>query len=155
MLDLIHDRFFWPHMAAQAKEDVGKCHPCLAFIARQQKAPLKNIVATHPLELVHLDYLFLEPGKSLEENVLMVKDHFTMYAQAYVTKTETAQMTAKTLWDKFIVHYGLPEKVLMDQGCKFKSQLVADLCKLMGTQKVQTSPYHPQTNGQMGDLIPL
>ena len=28
------------------------------------------------------------------------------------------------------------------------SQLVADLCELMGVQKIQTSPYHPQTNGQ-------
>ena len=105
-------------------------------------------MATHPLELVHLDYLCLEPGKGLEENVLVVIDHFTRYAQAYVTKTQTNQMTAKTLWDKFIVHYGLPEKILMDQGQNFESQLVADLCKLMGTQKVQTSPYHPQTNGQ-------
>ena len=59
MLDLMHDQFFWPCMAAQAKEHVGKCHPCLAFKARQQKAPLKNIMATHPLELVHLDYLCL------------------------------------------------------------------------------------------------
>ena len=30
----------------------------------------------------------------------------------------------------------------------FKSQLVADLCMLMGMQKIWTSPYHPQTNGQ-------
>ena len=65
-----------------------------------------------------------------------------------VTKTQTAQMTAKTLWDKFIVHYGLPEKILMHQGQNFESQLVADLCKLMGTWKVWTSPYHLQTNGQ-------
>ena len=135
-------------MAAQAKEHVGKCCPCLAFKARQQKTPLENIMATHPLELVHLDYLCLEPGKHLEENVLVVTDHFTRYAQAYVTKTQTAQMTAKTLWDKFIVHHGLPEKILTDQGHNFESQLVADLCKLMGTQKVWTSPYHLQTNGQ-------
>ena len=97
-------------------------------------------MATHPLELVHLNYLCLEPGKGLEENVLVVTDHFIRYAHAYVTKTQTAQMTAKTLWDKFIVHYGLPEKILMDQGQNFESQLVADLCELMGTQKVQTSP---------------
>ena len=120
----------------------------MLFKARQQKAPLKNIMATHPLELVHLNYLCLEPGKGLEENVLVVTDHFTRYAQAYVTKTQTAQMTAKTLWDKFIVHYGLPKNILMDQGQNFKSQLVADLCELMGTWKVQTSPYHLQTNGQ-------
>ena len=52
---------------------------CLAFKSKQPKAPLENIVATHPLELVHLDYLCLEPGKGLEENVLVVSDHFTRY----------------------------------------------------------------------------
>ena len=36
----------------------------------------------------------------------------------------------------------------MDQGCNFESQLLADLCKLMGTQKIWTSLYHPQTNDQ-------
>ena len=55
---------------------------------------------------------------------------------------------AKALWDYFIIHYRLPEKILLDQGRKFESQLVADLYKLMETQKLQTSLYHPQTNGQ-------
>ena len=58
------------------------------------KGTLENIMATHPLELVHLDYLSLEPGKGLDENVLVVTDHFTRYTQAYVTRTQTAQMTA-------------------------------------------------------------
>ena len=142
MLYLMHDRFFWPHMAAQAKEHIGKCCPCLAFKARQRKAPLENIMATHPLELVHLDYLCLEPGKGLEENVLVITDHLTRYAQAYVTRTQTAQITVKTLWDKFIVHYGLPKKILANQGQSFESQLVVDLCELMGVQKILTSPYH-------------
>ena len=52
------------------------------------KVPLENIVATHPIELVHLNYLCLEPGKGLDENVLVVTDHFTRYAQAYVTRTQ-------------------------------------------------------------------
>ena len=73
-------------------------------------------MATHPLELVHLDYLCLEPGKGLEENVLVITDHFTRYAQAYVTRTQMAQTMANTLWDKFIVHYAFPEKILTDQG---------------------------------------
>ena len=116
MLDLMHDRFFWPHMAAQAKEHIEKGCPCLAFKARQPKVPLENIMATHPLELVDLDYLCLEPEKGLEENVLVITDHFTRYAQAYVTRTQITQMMAKSLWDKCIVHYGLPEKILTDQG---------------------------------------
>ena len=98
---------------------IGKCCQCLAFKARQPKVPLENIVATHPLELVHLDYLCLEPGKGLEENVLVITDHFTRYAQAYVTRTQTAQMTAKTLWDKFIVHYGPTQEDSNQSGMKF------------------------------------
>ena len=148
MLNPMCNRFFWPCMAAQAKEHIRKCHLCLALKARQPKAPLENIMATHPLEPVHLNYLCLEPGKGLDENVLVVTDHFTRYTQAYVTRTQTTQTTAKTLWDKFIVHYGLPKKILMDQGQNFESQLVADLCELIGTQKIWTSPYHPQTNSQ-------
>ena len=105
-------------------------------------------MATHPLDLVHLDCLCLEPGKGLEENVLVVTDHFIRYAKPYVTRTQTTQTNAKTLWDKFVVHYGLPEKILSDQGWNFESQLVADLCQLMGTLKIWTSPYHPQTNSQ-------
>ena len=134
MLDLMHDMFYWPHMAAQVKEHIGKCHLCLAFKAEAaQNAPLENIMATHPLELFHLNYLCLEPEKGLEENILVVTDHFTRYAQAHVTRTQTAETATRTLWDKFIVHYGLPEKILSDQGCNFESQLLTDLCKLMGT----------------------
>ena len=85
MLDLMCDQFFWPHMAAQVKEHIDKCHTYLTFKAKQPKALLEYIVATHPLELVHLDYLCLEPGKGLEENVLVVTAHFTHHSQAYVT----------------------------------------------------------------------
>ena len=104
---------------------------------------MENIVATHPLELVHLNYLCLEPGKWKEENILVVTDHFSWYTQAYVTQSHTALMRAKALWDNFIVHYGLPQKVLSDQGRNSKSELISDLCKLMGTQTLWTSPYHP------------
>ena len=46
------------------------------FQSQAAKSPLKNIMATHPLELVYLNYLCLEPGKGLKENVT---DHFTKY----------------------------------------------------------------------------
>ena len=155
MLDLICDWFYLPHMAALAREHIDKCHPCLTVKAKQPKALLESIVATHTLELIHLDYLYLEPGKGLEENVLVITDHFTQYAQAYVTWSQTAQTTAKAFWDHFIVHYGLPKKILSHQGRNFESQLVADLCKLMGTQKWWTSLYHPRLMASVRGLIPL
>ena len=103
-------------MAAWLGEHIEKCCPFLTFKVKQPRLPLENIVATHPQELVYLDYLCLEPGKGKGKHILVVTDHFTCYAKEYVTPSQTALMTAKALWDTFIVHYGLPEKILWDQG---------------------------------------
>ena len=56
--------------------------------------------------------------------------------------------TAKLLWNNFIVHYGFPSKIISDQGHNFESELIANLCDVDGVQKLRTSPYHTQTNGQ-------
>ena len=52
------------------------------------------------------------------------------------------------MWDKFIAHYELPEKILTDQGHNFESDLLRELCELTQVKKIITSGYHPQTNGQ-------
>ena len=75
-------------------------------------------------------------------------DHFTHYAQAYVTQFQTVQTMAKALCENFIVPYKLLEKILSDQGRNFESELIANLCKLMGTYKLRSSLDHLQTNGQ-------
>ena len=57
MLNLICDHFFWPQMAVQVKEHLKKCHQCIMFKGKQQRAPMESTVDTHPLELVHINYL--------------------------------------------------------------------------------------------------
>ena len=125
---------------------INSCPRCLRRKSQQDKAPLLNIETS--LELIHLDYLKIEPSKGKIENVLVITDHFTRYAQAFPSKTQTALATAKLLWNNFILHYGFPEKIITDQGRNFESELIEHLCQLAGVQKLRTSPYHPQTNGQ-------
>ena len=70
------------------------------------------------------------------------------YAQTFVTPTQTTRVVAQTLWDKFFVHFGLPEKILSNQGQNFKSSLITELCELSKIKKLCTSPYRPQMNVQ-------
>ena len=72
------------------------------------------------MELIHLDYLQIEPRKVTFENVLIVTDHFTRYAQAYLSKTQTALATAKLLWNNFLIHYSFPTKIISNQGHNFQ-----------------------------------
>ena len=147
-LSLLRERFHWPGMQEEATQHVLKCSRCLRRKTPPQVAPLQPILVTQPLELVHMDYLSLEPSKGNIENVLVITDHFTRYALAYPSKTQTAQATARILWDNFICHYGFPEKFISDQGRNFESDLIKELCKIAGVKKVHTTPYHPQGNGQ-------
>ena len=88
----------------------------------------------------------MDDSKSI--NVLVVTDHFTKYAQAYVTRKQTAVIVTKTLWENFLVHYGWPEKILTNQGKSFENNFMQELCELAQVKKLHTSPYHPETNGQ-------
>ena len=65
-----------------------------------------------------------------------------------MTSSQTAKCTAQILWDKFIVHYGLSEKMLTNHGYNFESDLLKALCEIAQVKKFRTSGYHPQTNGQ-------
>ena len=96
---------------------------------------------------------------ALEERVLLGQpffaiqhlvdtDHFTRYAQAYAVKNQTALTTAKVLWEQFLRHYGFPQKILTDQGPGFESQLFQELMNMARIEKLRTTSYNPQTNGQ-------
>ena len=72
-----------------------------------------------------MDYLMIKANKGCKDvHILVITDHFTWYAQTIVTSLQIVKCTAQNLWDKFIVHYGLPEKILTDQGCNFQSDLL-------------------------------
>ena len=152
-LDLLKDQFYWPNMAQDMKAHIKECDMCLRFKSRPQQTELHPIIAIHPMELVHIDFLTVESGKADKDvNILMVTNHFTRYVQAFVTPTQTARVVAQTLLDKFFVHYNLPEKILSDQGRNFESSLIVKLCKVSKIKKLRTSPYRPQTTGQCGQF---
>ena len=69
-------------MQEEATQYVIKCSRCLRRKSAPQVAPLQPIYVTQPMELVHMDYLSLEPSKGNIENVLVITDHFTRYALA-------------------------------------------------------------------------
>uniref|UniRef100_A0A8P4K456 Gypsy retrotransposon integrase-like protein 1 n=1 Tax=Dicentrarchus labrax TaxID=13489 RepID=A0A8P4K456_DICLA len=146
-LDLVRTRFYWPKMAADVEKKVKTCDRCIRRKAQPEKAaPLVNIKSTRPLELVCMDFLSLEPDTSNTKDILVITDHFTKYAVAIPTPNQRAQTVARCLWDNFMVHYGIPERLHSDQGPDFESRMIKELCKVAGIHKIRTTPYHPRGN---------
>ena len=86
-LRLLQERFFWPKMAEGVQTHICTCERCLRFRQPQEKAGMQPILVSYPMELIHLDFLTLggKAGDTKSTNILVVTDHFTKYAQAYIT----------------------------------------------------------------------
>lgn len=134
-------------MATDIKDKVKTCSRCVCRKALPQRAaPLVNIQVTRPLELVCMDFLSLEPDHSKTKDILVITDFFTKYAVTVPTPNQKARTVAKSLWENFIVHYGVPEKLHNDQGPDFESKTIKELCDIVGVKKVRTTPYHSRGN---------
>ena len=149
MVSLMKDRFFWVGMNKDIDNWIKACDRCLRAKHPHlpESAALTSIHTSQPLELVCLDFLSLERSKGGYENVLVITDHFTKYAQAIPTRNQTAKTTAKILYEDFILHYGVPQTIHSDQGKNFESSIIKELCAVMGMKKSRTTPYHPMGNG--------
>ena len=89
-LSLLQEHFWWPGMANQMRQSIRACTCCLQYEGGFPKAPLCPIVATAPLDLLHVDFTsietMLEPNQSLRvANVLVFQHHFMKHMLAHVT----------------------------------------------------------------------
>ena len=62
-------------------------------------------------------------------------------------KGQTAPTIAKLLVEKIISRHGVPSELLSDRGPSFLSGLMEEIYRAMGIHKVNTTAYHPQTDG--------
>ena len=151
---LMQGRFWWPGMTRDLRNRIKKCSRCRKYEAAPLVAPMKPLACSGPGELLHVDFTLIEETVPLKEdpvihNVLVLQDHFSKYVVAYVVKDQTAHTAAETLRNGYFGLFGAPAYLVSDQGKAFTGHVITHLCELYGVQKLRTSPYHAQTNGQV------
>ena len=151
-LSLLQEHFWWPGMTTQMWQSIRTCMHCLQHEGGLPKAPLHPIVATTPLDLLHIDFTSIDTTLELNEspkvtNVLLFQDHFMKCVLTYVTPNQTAKTIATFLYQGYISIFRALARLLSDRGASFISSVIDEMSKILSLKKLQTMPYHPQTNG--------
>ena len=112
-LSLLWEYFWWLGMANQMQQSIKCCACCLQREGDLSKVPLHPIVATAPVDLLHVDFTSIETTLELNRppkvtNVLVLQDHFTKHIMEYVTPDQTAKTVAKFLYQDYISIFGGP-----------------------------------------------
>ena len=151
---LMQEHFWWPGLTRDLRNCIKKCGRCRKYEAAPPVAPMKPLTCSGPGELLHVDFTSIEETVPLKEepiicNVLVLQDHFSKYIVAYVVKDQTTHTATETLRNGYFGLFGALAYLISDQGKAFTGHIIKHLCELYGVQKLRTSPYHAQTNGQV------
>ena len=150
-LNKVAQRFFWQNMAKDVREYVESCKVCNARKSPRrptepEQQPLP--VVHQPFDRVAVDFVGPMPVTDKGNKYCLVfVDYASRWPEAFATKDMKASTVANILITEILCRHGAPVQLLSDRGANFLSQIVAEVCVFMKTHKINTSAYHPQTNG--------
>ena len=128
------------------------CHACLVCASRKgtdraSRPPLQPIPVGGPFHRVGVDILKLPASFEGNQYAVVFLDYLTKWAEVFPASDQTAQTVAKLFVEGIVCRHGAPQELLLDRGPNFLSELFLEVCRLLEVKKVNTSVYHPQTNG--------
>jgi transposase InsO family protein len=71
------------------------------------------------------------------------------YLIAILVGNQTADKVTEAFVKNVILVYGIPNKIVTDHGANFMSNMFKRICKLFKIEKINTTAYHPESNGAL------
>ncbi|CAF4267456.1 unnamed protein product [Rotaria sp. Silwood2] len=153
-LHKIKTRYFWPSMYKDIDNYVKSCILCAQYNPRRQKShgTLRPIKPPDGVwQLVSMDFHGPITPTSQRGNkyIISLTDVLSKFVVTKAVRDNTAQTTVRFLKEDVISKFGTPRCILTDNGTHFTSTMTNELFKQIGTTHLYSTPYHPQTNGQV------
>lgn len=89
----------------------------------------------------------IEPKASNGKRFIFVAiDYFTKWVEVTYYANVTRQVMARFIKKEIICHYGIPNKIIIDNRSNLNNKMMKELCKNFKIEHHNSSPYHPKTN---------
>ena len=151
-IDKVYQRilkhFEWPGKKKTCEKRVTSCLSC-----HEVKDPsklrflLQSIESSEFNEVVQIDHHKICMTDSGYNQVLVMIDHFTKYAEAVPCITASAEETCGHLINTWIERHGCPMTFQSGNRTAFVGELTKELMKRSQFAQAHSTTYHPQTNG--------
>ena len=114
---------------------------------RATKSPLTPIPVGGAFDRVGVDVLQFATSSHGNKYAVVFMDYLTKWPEVFAVPDQTAHTIAQLLVEHVISRHGVPAQLLSDRGPNFLSGLLKETCELMGIHRLNTTSYHPQTDG--------
>ena len=148
----LKQQFSWTGMDADVKLLLKTCAACqLTKTGNAVARSLKTFtVDTGPWQTIHVDITMLYHGLAEDaiSSAVIVVDRFSRFTVLIpCTHALSAESMFALLDAHLFAYYGLPQRIISDNGPPFSSTYWDTVLEHLGTRRGKTTVYRPETNG--------
>lgn len=145
----ISSRYYWTGMRRTITEHVQKCLECQRFKSSNLKPAglLQTPAPTQRFEVISIDLVGpLPEAETGERWILTVEDNASRWIEMFPLKDAKAETCARYLVDQIILRYGVPRRVISDNGSQFVGSVMQQTAHILGFRQTLIPVYHPESN---------
>ena len=115
---------------------------------KYDEMPLQPQVVVMPFDNWGIEFVSpIEPSSHGKSYILVCTDYATIWVEVQTMTHARAHKLGIILYECIFTRFGVPKKIVTDQGAHFTSNLIVKLMKKYMIHHGTFSPYHPQANG--------
>ena len=111
--------------------------------------PLHGILEIKIFDVWGLDFMGPFPSSMGNKYILVGVDYVSKWVEAIASPTNDARTVTRFLRKNIFSRFGTPRAIISDGGTHFCNHQFEGLLKKYGVTHKVTTPYHPQTSGQV------
>ena len=132
---------WWPTVATDVRQWIQNCPSC-AKIRPITSKKLSSWPTHDVFQRLHADWCYI-PDVG---NILVVVDSASGWIECSLPMLRTTHNVIDTLSTIFC-RFGVPKVLVTDNAAEFTSNELNEFCRKNGISKMESPPYHPQSNG--------
>lgn len=144
-------RWWWPGMYKDALNHCKSCPQCavVSGTGRIHRPPLRPIPVQRVFQILGVDVMELPKTDRGNKYVVVFQDFLSKWPLVFPIPDQKSIRIARLLVEEVIPLFGVPEALLSDRGTNLLSHLMRDVCDMLGVKKLNTTAYHPQSDGMV------
>lgn len=151
VMKILRANYYWMTMEVDCYLHMQTCHKFHIYADKIHvlPVPLNILISPCPFAMLSIDVIGrIKPTTSNRHHFILVAiNYFTKWVEAISYANVTRQLMVRFLKKEIICRYGVPNKIITENGSNLNNKMMKELRKNFKIEHHNSSLYRPKMNG--------